>query len=80
MISADDSVTLTLPRSVVSDVVSFSADLLDRMHELLEHNTEGTLNALEREELQTLVRMAQFGQIVSMALQSLPVSLPPGQP
>jgi hypothetical protein len=39
------------------------------MHELLERNTDGQLTTTEKAELDTLVRMAQFGQIVAMALQ-----------
>jgi hypothetical protein len=38
------------------------------MHELLERNTDGTLSVNEKSELDTLVRVAQFGQIVSMAM------------
>jgi hypothetical protein len=64
-----DAVTFTLPRSAIPDVVSLSATLLDRMHELLERNTDGALSPVEREELDTLVQMAQFGQIVSTALK-----------
>jgi len=44
--------------------------LLDRMHILLEQNTEGALSTVERDELETLVAMAQFGQILSSALQA----------
>jgi hypothetical protein len=66
---ADDVVTLTLPRSSIGNVTSLSADLLDRMHELLERNTEGTLNAGEAKQLETLVEMAQFGQLLTAALQ-----------
>lgn len=50
--------------------MSLSAKLTDRMHELLERNTDGALSAIEQAELETLVQMSQFGQIVSMALQS----------
>ena len=64
-----DSVTVTLPRSAVPDVAALSASLLDRMHALLERNTDGSLSRLEREELETLVQMAQFAQVLSMALQ-----------
>jgi hypothetical protein len=39
------------------------------MHRLLERNTEGALSPVEREELEKLVEMAQFGQLVSMALR-----------
>ena len=67
---ADEVVTLTFPRSAIGDVVALSASLTDRMHELLERNTDGGLSAVEREELKTLVQVAQFGQIVSMALQA----------
>ena len=66
--TAAEAITLTLPRSAIPDVIQLSATLLDRMHGLLERNTDGTLSAIEREELDTLVKMAQFGQIVSMAL------------
>ena len=64
-----DAITLTLPRSAIADVVSLSDTLLDRMHELLERNTDGGLSPVEREEVETLVVMAQFGQLVSMALR-----------
>lgn len=70
MTQLSDDVTLTLPRSAVPDVVTLSARLLDRMHELLERGTDDHLSPVEREELDTLVQMAQFGQIVSMALQA----------
>ena len=63
-----ETVTLTLPRSAIPDVIQLSESLLDRMHGLLERNTDGALSTIEREELDTLVKMAQFGQIVSMAL------------
>lgn len=69
MHGASDDITLTLPRSVVPDIVSLSDALTDRMHALLERNTDGTLSSVERAELETLVQMAQFGQIVSMALR-----------
>ena len=72
MADAAETVTLTFPRSVVSDMVTLSGALLDRMHKLLERNTDGALSAVEREELETLVHIAQFGQIVSMALKTPP--------
>mgnify|MGYP003380962377 CR=1 FL=1 len=68
--SALESVTLTIPRSAVSDVRSLTGALLDRMHELLERNTEGTLTEVERESLETLVQMAQFGQLIASALDA----------
>jgi len=70
--TADDTLTLTFPRSAIGDVVSISQSLLDRMHELLEQNTDGNLSPIEREELETLVKMAQFSQLVSLALQGKP--------
>jgi len=70
MIQAADPVIVSVPRTVLSDIVALSAELSDRMHELLERNTNGELGATEKSELQTLVRMAEFGQIVSMALQT----------
>jgi hypothetical protein len=70
MSSRAEPVTLTLPGGSLPDVMSLSATLLDRMHHLLECNTEGQLSAIEREELETLVHMAQFGQIITSALRS----------
>jgi hypothetical protein len=64
-----DAITLTLPRSAITGVVSLSDTLLDRMHELLERNTDGQLSAVQREEVETLVLMAQFGQLLSAALR-----------
>jgi len=70
MSATADQVTLTFPRSAVADVTAISADLLDRMHELLERNTDGQLSAIERTELETLVQMAQFGQLLATAMQA----------
>ncbi|HET6248064.1 MAG TPA: hypothetical protein VFE47_10235 [Tepidisphaeraceae bacterium] len=70
MVALSESVTFTIPRSAVGDMLSLSASMIDRMHELLERNTDGRLSPLEEEELQTLVQMSQFGQIVSLALQA----------
>jgi hypothetical protein len=52
-------------------MVSLSESLNNRMHDLLERNTDGTLSPIERAELETLVEMAQFGQIISIALKSV---------
>lgn len=61
-----DEISVTLPRSVVAEFPALSADLTTRMHALLERNTDGLLNATEREELETLVRMSEVAQILSM--------------
>jgi hypothetical protein len=74
MTQTADPVTFSVPRAVLSDIARLSDDLTDHMHQLLERNTDGALNAREQAELETLVRMAQFGQIVSLALG------PKGQP
>jgi hypothetical protein len=67
-----ESVTVTLPRSTVRDVLSLSSDLNERMHALLERNTDGQLTPTERSELEALVRVAEIGQILSMSLRGLP--------
>jgi len=69
MATTSESVTVTLPRTAVGGVLSLSETLLDRMHQLLERNADGALSSFEREELEALVEMAQFGQVFSMALQ-----------
>ncbi len=62
-----ETVVLTLPRAFVPELPVLSRGLNNRMHALLERNTEGTLSPIEREELETLVEMAQFAQILAMA-------------
>ena len=62
-----DLVTLNLPRALVGEIPRLSRELNDRMHALLERNTEGDLTATERAELETLVQMAQFAQLLAMA-------------
>lgn len=69
MVQATDPITVSVPRSVLTDIVELSDELNDRMHALLERNTDGALNSTAKAELETLVRMSEFGQIVSMALQ-----------
>lgn len=44
------------------------------MHDLLERNADGALSPLEREQLETLVEMAQFGQLISSALEPVKTS------
>ena len=51
-------------------MLQWSDTLRDRMHELLERNTNGSLSPTERFELETLTQMAQFSQILAMALQA----------
>jgi hypothetical protein len=63
-----DALTLTIPRAIVGEIPVLSNRLQDRLHELLERNTDGSLNVTERAELETLVQMAQFAQILSMAV------------
>lgn len=69
MAALSDVLTLTIPRSMVPALPVFAESLNERMHELLEKNTEGTLPESERVELESLVQMAQFAQILSMAAQ-----------
>lgn len=64
-----DPITLTLPASVASAIPTMASRLLDRMHELLERNTDGQLSPIERDELERLVEMAEFAQICAMAVE-----------
>jgi hypothetical protein len=70
MVQTADPITFSVSRSILADIVHLSADLTDRMHELLEKNTDGRLTPTEKIELESLVRMAEFGQLVSVALQA----------
>jgi hypothetical protein len=69
MIQAADPVTFSIPRTILSDLVNRSGELAERMHALLERNTDGDLSPTERAELEALVRIAEFGQIASIALE-----------
>ena len=69
MIQAADPINFSVPRALASEIVELSADLTDRMHELLEKNTDGLLTAGERAELQKLVSITEMGQIVAAAMQ-----------
>lgn len=64
-----DPVTLTLPASLASAIPSMAQRLVDRMHELLERNTDGQLSPHEHAELESLVDMAQFAQVFAAAVQ-----------
>ncbi len=68
MQSLIDPIQLTVSREALSGVRELSEELTDRMHALLERNTDGALSDAERAELETLVRIAHFGQAVSAAL------------
>jgi hypothetical protein len=66
---SSEPITLTLPASIASALPTMAGRLVDRMHELLERNTEGQLTAVERDELEGLVEMAQFAQLLAAAVQ-----------
>lgn len=69
MHASADLVTASFPRAAVEGVVSLSKSLSDRMHFLLERNNNEALPEVEKEELERLVEMAQFAQILAMSLQ-----------
>jgi hypothetical protein len=70
MVKALDPVTFSVPRGLLSDIAQLANDLKNRMHELPERNADGKLGATEKSELESLVRMAGFRQIVTAALSS----------
>lgn len=72
--SSADAITFTLPRSVLPELPSLAQSLNDRMHELLERNTEGALSEIERAELEALVQMAHVVQIFAMAAQGVKIT------
>lgn len=67
MSASSESFTLTFPWQVAKQMPTIASELNTRMHELLERNTEGALSFIERRELETLIHMAEFAQILSMA-------------
>jgi hypothetical protein len=69
MVQASDSVTISVPRMVLTSIVDLSSEMTDRMHQLLEKNTDGDLRSHEKAELESLVRIAELGQIAALALR-----------
>lgn len=67
MKAAAESLTLRIPRAVVAALPTLSEGLLTRMHDLLERNAEGQLSVHERAEVESLVKMAEFAQLLSLA-------------
>ncbi len=67
MITADDPVTVILPRSTVGGILSLSSELTDRMHGLMELNTDGRLTSFEKLELETVFQMTHFGRSLAAA-------------
>ena len=61
--------TISLPRPVLEGLSGVSASFTERMHELLEKNSDETISASEKRELEVLVRMAKLDQAVTLALQ-----------
>ena len=61
--------TITLPRPLLEGLSGISASFTERMHELLEKNSDGTISANEKRELEVLVRVAKLDQVVTLALQ-----------
>jgi hypothetical protein len=69
MVLASDLVTFTVPRATLREVTRLTEETKDRMHELLEFNTDGKLTVAERSELEWLVQIAQLNEIMAMALR-----------
>ena len=61
-------VTITLSPDVARNFATLPPRLEERLHVLLERSTDDQLNAMERDELLTLVAMAQFTQLVATAI------------
>jgi hypothetical protein len=59
-----------VPRTLADSLLILSAGLQDRMHSLLERNTDGELSADEKSELTALVHVAEFEQIVLAAVKT----------
>jgi hypothetical protein len=66
--AVEDTVSFTLSRKVAADIVHCSSHLADRLHHLLERNTDGLLNPTEQAELEALADLAQVKQLLAMAL------------
>ena len=64
-----DNDTVAIPRPILAGLSGVSASFTERMHELLEKNSEGTIGVSEKRELEVLVRVAKIDQVVTLALQ-----------
>ena len=61
-----DTATHPAPRSALPDVPPLPAAVLDRMHDLLERNTDAPLAGVERDELEILIALVQSDQIARL--------------
>jgi len=61
--------TITVPRPVLEGLSGISATFADRMHELLDKNSEGTISMEEKRILEMLVKVAKLDQVVTLALE-----------
>ena len=64
----EDTVSLTMTRKMAANLVNGSPRLADRMHLLLERNTDGLLNPTEQAELESLIDVAQVKQLIALAI------------
>ena len=64
-----DVVSISLSRKLATHLVQYTPTLAERLHRLLARNTNGDLNATEREELEALAELAQVKQLLALALE-----------
>lgn len=67
-----DQVTFTIPRQAWSALAELPPEKTRRMHELLYRNTDDLLKPEEKRELEALVDLFNFGQLIREAIQSKP--------
>jgi hypothetical protein len=71
-----DLVTIAVPRDWLRIRLTFPAKLNDRMHRLMERNSEGTIAPEELAELEYLVAVAQISHVINLVLQLHGAPLP----
>ena len=68
MAATNEDVTVTLPMTAVQDLLCLFQGLTERTRDLLTRNVASSLTAIERSDLEMLVRSTEIGRILSMSL------------
>ena len=71
------NVTFSLDRRAADHITRMSPAMADRMHHLLERNTDGDLNPIEHAELEALVELAQVKHLLTLAIAAATAGVGP---
>jgi hypothetical protein len=68
-VPGSENMSVTLPRSAVESLLHISSDLHHRMRVLMLGNKNGALSAVEKSELETVLRLVHVCQMILSELR-----------